>query len=261
MKNTKYLKYVLSVALCIFLAGCFEVNEEIEINADGSGTYVSKMDMGPLIDMMQTFAGEEELTKQGLDRVLDTTIFMKNMLDSAKDIKPEQKELMKDGKMKLQMNIKEKIFKMDMNFPYKNYNSLQQLMSGQAGNGSITNVFKNLFGGKNGEPDQPATPGGPDMGDVAGIYDVTIKNGLISKKVNVEKFKALTDKPEMAQLKQMSGSGMEILYTTTIKLPRAAKKTDNAMIKLSDDKKTVTMKYNLLELLETPEKFAYSIEY
>jgi hypothetical protein len=51
------------------------------------------------------------------------------------------------------------------------------------------------------------------------------------------------------------------LYTTTIKLPRAAKKTDNPLIKLSPDGKTVTMKYNLLELLDNPEKFAYTIQY
>jgi hypothetical protein len=54
---------------------------------------------------------------------------------------------------------------------------------------------------------------------------------------------------------------MEILCTTSIKLPRPAKKVSNPLIKLSDDKKTATMKYNLLELLETPDKFSYSIEY
>lgn len=258
----KYFKYVLTVALCVFFVSCYEVNEEIEIKADGSGTFVTKMDMSQLIDMMQTFAGEEELKKDGLDRVIDTTIIMKNMLDSAKDVTAEQKELMKDGKMKLQMNIKEKVFKMDMNFPYKNLNGLQQLMSGQGGSGAgLTNVFKNMFGKKDGSDDESAAPKGPDMGDIAGIYDVTIKNGLIEKKVNAAKYKALTERPEMAQMKQLTGSGMEILYTTTIKLPRAAKKTDNPMIKLSDDKKTVTMKYNLLELLETPDKFAYSIQY
>lgn len=258
----KYFKYVLTVALSIFFVSCYEVNEEIEINADGSGTYVTKMDMSQLIDMMQTFAGEEELKKDGLDRVLDTTVYMKNMLDSAKDVTAEQKELMKDGKMKLQMNIKEKIFKMDMNFPYKNLNSLQQLMSGKGGSGTgLTNVFKNVFGKKDSTAEQTAAPSGPDMGDIAAIYDVTIKNGLIEKKVNAAKYKAFTEKPEMAQMKQLTGSGMEILYTTTIKLPRAAKKTDNPMIKLSDDKKTVTMKYNLLELLENPTKFAYSIQY
>lgn len=255
----KYLKYMLSLVFCLGLVSCFEVNEEIVINADGSGTYVTKMDMGQLIDLMQTFAGEEELKKDGMDRVLDTTIYMKNMVDSAKEMTTEQKELMKDGKMKLQMNIKEKLLKMDMNFPYKNLSNLQQFMSGKGGSG-MTNVFKNMFDKKDGA-EQSLAPNGPDMGDFANMYDVTIKNGLISKKVNAQKFKALTEKPEMAQMKQLTSSGMEILYTTTIKLPKPAKKTDNPIIKLSDDKKTVTMKYNLLELLENPEKFSYTIEY
>ncbi len=73
----KYFKYVLTVAISIFFVSCYEVNEEIEINADGSGTYATRMDMGQLIDMMQTFAGEEELKKDGLDKVLDTTILFK----------------------------------------------------------------------------------------------------------------------------------------------------------------------------------------
>jgi hypothetical protein len=259
----KYFKYALTVAFSIFLVSCYEVNEEIVINADGSGSYDTKMDMSQLIDMMQTFAGEEELKKDGLDKVYDTTILFKNMLDSAKDMTAEQKALMKDGKMKMQMNIKDKIFKMDMNFLYKDLNSLQMLMSGKAGNGAgMTNAFKNMFGGKKDEGEEPAgAPKGPDMGDIAAIYDVTIKNGLIQKKVNTAKYKEFMARPEMAQMKQLSGSGMEVLYTTTIKLPRAAKKTDNPLIKLSEDKKTVTMKYNMLELLENPEKFAYTIEY
>ncbi|OQP66961.1 hypothetical protein A3860_00965 [Niastella vici] len=258
----KYFKYVLAVALSVFFVSCYEVNEEIEINSDGSGTYVTKMDMGQLIDMMQTFAGDEELKKDGLDKVYDTTILFKSLLDSAKDVTAEQKELMKDGKMKMQMNIKEKIFKMDMNFPFKDQNSLQLLMSGKGGSGTgISSAFKNMFGKKDEPADQPGAPKAPDMGDFAAIYDVTIKNGLIQKKVNAAKYKEFMDRPEMAQMKQLNSSGMEILYTTTIKLPRAAKKTDNPMIKLSEDKKTVTMKYNLLELLENPDKFAYSIQY
>jgi hypothetical protein len=185
----------------------------------------------------------------------------KSLLDSAKEATAEQKELMKDGKMKMQMNIKEKIFKMDMSFPYKDLNSLQALMSGKAGGGTgMSTALKNVFGKKEGESDS-AAPKGPDMGDFAAIYNVTIKNGLIEKKVNAAKYKEIMDRPEMAQMKQLTSSGMEVLYTTTIKLPRAAKKTDNAMIKLSDDKKTVTMKYNLLELLENPEKFTYTIQY
>jgi hypothetical protein len=69
------------------------------------------------------------------------------------------------------------------------------------------------------------------------------------------------EKPEIAQLQQMAAGGMEILYTTTINLPRPAKKTENSLIKLSSDKKKITLKYNLLELFENPEKFSYTVAF
>jgi hypothetical protein len=55
--------------------------------------------------------------------------------------------------------------------------------------------------------------------------------------------------------------GVEILYTTTLTLPRPVKKVDNAQAKLSDDKKTVTIKYNLIDVFDHPEQFGYNVEY
>jgi len=259
----KWLKWMVSALLTLLLVSCYEVNEDIVINANGSGTYVTKMDMSQMVDMMQTFAGDEELTKDGLDRPIDTTILMKDILDSAKDLTPEQKDLLKDGKMKMKINIKEKIFNIDMSYPYKNYAALQQLMSGKGGGTGVADVFQRLFGGKDEDKQEGITDNAKDpaLDEISNIYDVTAKDGLISKKINADKLKALTAKPEMEQLKQLNSSGMEIMYTTTIQLPRPVKNADNTMIKLSDDKKTVTIKYNMLELLDHPEKFSYTIEY
>lgn len=262
----KFLRYALVLVFLGFLASCYEVNEEITINEDGTGTFVTKMDMGQLIEMMQSFAGEEELSKGGLDRAIDTTIQMADMIDPSKDVTQEQKALLEKGTMKMQMNIKDKLFKLDMNIPYTGYNNLQKLMEGKGQSGAgLSGAFKNLFD-DNKTPERDTTKiideaREPDMQDIAGIYDVTVKNGLISKKTNTEKYKALLARPEMDQVKKLASSGMEIQYTTTIKLPRPVKKADNTIIKLSEDKKTVTMRYNLLDLLENPEKFAYTLEY
>ena len=263
----KFLRYTLVLLFLGMLASCYEVNEEIVINEDGSGTYLTKMDMGQLIEMMQSLAGEEELSKEGLDRAIDTTINMKDMLDSAKDLTADQKALMARGTVKMQMDIKQKLFKIDLFFPYSNYTSLQKLMEGQGNSGAgLSSAFKGIMGGGNKQPARDTTKiideaREPDMQDVSGIYEVVIKNGLISRKTNEAKYKALMARPEMEQMKKLQSSGMEILYTTTIKLPRPVKKTDNEIIKLSDDKKTVTIKYNLLDLLESPSRYAYSIEY
>ena len=189
---------------------------------------------------------------------------MSSLMDSAKDVTADQKELMKNGKLHVKMNMKEKEMKMNVDLPFTGYGNLQKLMSGMANSGTgIGEAFKAMFDkeGDAGASDLPAQPKSNQMDQLNGVFDVVAKNGVLSRKANTEKFKALMEKPEMEQMKQLSASGMEILYTTTIKFPRPVKKSDNPLIKLSDDKKTVTMKYNLLELLETPEKFSYTIEY
>lgn len=251
MKNLKYL----AVFLFFFLSACYEVNEEIVINKDGSGTYATKMDMSAVLQMMQTMASDE-LEKNGLGKSIDTTISMKEFADSAKDATPEQKRLFSTGIMKLKMDLQESIFKADVNFKFNNYNDLQLLMSG-SGAGGLGDVFKKILAN---DSSQDASSNN-SFDQINNIFDISVKNGLISRSLNQARYDSLMNRPELAQVKQMMGSGFEILYTTTIRLPRAVKKTNNDLIQLSADKKTVTIKYDLLKMLETPSKFSYSIEY
>jgi hypothetical protein len=257
----KIFKKILVVFLSIFFLGCYEVNEEIVINADGSGTYVTKMDLTQMIEMMQSFGGDE-MKQEGLDRIIDTVISMKSFTDSAKDMSEEEKQLLSRGKLRMQMNIKEKIFKVDTDFPFKSYKELQMLLSGSGGMMALSNSMKKVFG-KGDQPDnaQPDTPKDPDLGQISDVFEVTVTDGSISKKFNKAKYDAMMSKPEMEQMKQVGSAGIEILTTTVIKLPRPVKSSDNPSIKLSDDKKTATFKYNFLEIFDNPEKFSYNITF
>src|SRR5688572_28894267 len=205
----RFPKYVLVIFCFLATLGCYEVNEEIAINENGSGVYNTKMDMSQLIELMQTFAGEEKMSEEGLDRVIDTVVNFSTIIDSAKEMTAEQKELMKDGKMRMQLNVKEKVFKMDLNIPYKNFASLQKLLSSGGATGNVmSQMMKGIFGKKGNEGDSVAEPQafGGGMDDLTGFYDVTVNKNLISRKVNAEKFKALSEIPEMAQMYQMSSS-------------------------------------------------------
>lgn len=254
----KKVIHVLVAAVVVLFLGCYEVNEEIVISEQGSGTYSTKMDMSAMIQMIQSMAGEEELTKNGLDRVLDTVISFQSIMDSAKDVTPEQKRLYSGGTMQLQMNMKESVFRANMNFPFKNLKDLQMLMSG-SGAAGLGQAFKSVMAKKD-SAGAPASMQDQGMDQINNVFDVTIDKNRIARKLNKAKYDSLMLRPEMSQAKQMMGS-FEILYTTTIKLPRPVKKADNEMIRLSADKKTVTMRYDVLKVLETPDKFAYSIEY
>jgi hypothetical protein len=155
--------------------------------------------------------------------------------------------------------MKENIFKADINFPFKSYADLQTLMAGSS-TGGLADVFKKVFAGQDStKPSSTVQDQGLDQ--INNVFDVTVTKNSIIRKLNQQKYDSLLQKPEIAQAKQMMGSGFEILYTTTIHLPRPVKKSDNPLVKLSDDKKTVTIKYDLMKLFETPEKFSYSILY
>lgn len=256
----KKIGLCVAVIISVLFAACYEINEDITINENGSGTYSTKMDMSALLQMMQSMASEEEIQKSGLNRSIDTLIRLKSIMDTAKDVTPQQRRLFQDGTMKMKIDLKENVFNADVNFPFKSLADLQSLMSG-SGTGGLSEVFKQVFAKKD------STQGATNMEDQGGldqmnnVFDVTITKNKIERKLNRPRFDSLMNKPEIAQAKQMVGGGFEILYTTTIKLPRPAKKTDNEMIKLSDDKKTVTIRYDLLKMFETPEKFSYSIQY
>ena len=251
----KILKFILPLSLVFCLTGCLDIDEKVAIKKDGSGIMSMDMDMSQMVEMLQQYVGKDELAKKGMDK-MDTTIQMKDLVDTNSSLSAEKKALLRPGFVHIQMNLDAKIFKTHMQFPFTSQANLQKLY-GAMSDGSLGNT--QLFKGM--------TPGGdaggasPDINQFNGIYDFTCKDGVMSKKLNQEKFKALTQNPELAQMKQAGQMGVEILYTTTLTFPRPIKKVDNTLAKLSDDKTTVTIKYNLVDVFEHPEQFGYSIEY
>jgi len=258
----KWIKLLLPAVFMMTLAGCFEIEEQVDIKSNGSGMLTVNTNMSQLLEMMQTYIGKEEMEKQLPKKVMDTTLLMKDVVDTAKNISPEKKALVRDGKIHMKLNMEEKVFKADMHFPFTSLNNLQQLYTSM-NDGSLgtANLFKGLASGKGDTDSAGSNANVPDMNQFNAIYDFQSKDGLISRKVNAEKWKALQETPEFAQMKQATSMGIEVPYTLTVNLPRPVKKIDNALSKLSDDKKTVTIKYNLIEVFEHPEKFEYTIAY
>jgi hypothetical protein len=257
------LKLFLVAVGCVFFASCLEINEEVQIKENGSGQLSTTMDMAQLIDMMQAMGGEEFDKKK--DEKIDSVIYLKNVVDTAKNLTAEQKNLLRDGKVSIKMDLAAKEFKINMNYPFASLERLQKLNSTlSAGGMGFSNIMKDTMGGGGKDKpglDQPSNSETPEMDQLLGIFDYTISNGLIKKSVNAERLKKLQDNPKMAEMKQGADMGIEVLYNVTYKLPRAAKRVDNPKAKLSDDKKTVTLRTNLMEIFTKPEQFAFTIEY
>jgi len=271
----KQLRYFFTGVMVLLLAGCFEIQEQIDIKPDGTGNLTINTDMSKLLEVMQNYMGKEEMEKEiPAGKVLDTTVMMKNLVDTMQNVSAESKELVKEGKVHMKLDMAQKIFKSDIHIPFSSQANLQKLyntMNNQ--NLGFSQLFKGMSGKKgmagmdSSTADNPMdsagdnNKNGPDMNQFNAIYDFTSHNGLISRKLNEQKWKDLQQSPQFAQIKDVSNMGITIPYTVTINLPRPVKKIDNALAKLSPDKKQVMIQYNLLEVLEHPEKFEFTIDY
>jgi hypothetical protein len=257
----KRMKFLFTVVSMFFLAGCFEINEDINVKADGSGVYSVHTDMSQLLQAMQSYLGKDEMDKQMPSKNIDTTVMMKTLVDTAKNISAENKALIKDGSVHLKLNIEQKVFNSDIVIPFKSLSDLQKLYNSM-NNQSLG--FNQLFKGMAGKPDTASSGNDnsmPDMNQFNAIYDFESHDGLLSRKLNAEKWKALQQSPQYAQMKDAGSMGISIPYTLTINVPRPVKKVDNSLAKLFPDRKKVIIQYNLIEVFDHPEKFEYTIVY
>jgi hypothetical protein len=258
----KLFRFILPVALAFCFSGCLDVNENIEVRTNGSGELSMDMDMSQMVEMLQTFMSKEDMQKKGMDK-MDTTILMKDIIDADTALSAEKKALLRPASVHIKMDIDGKIFKTHMLFPFSSQANLQKLYATMS-DGSLGNaqLLKNMLPGGQGGGDLQQGGPSPDINQFNGVYDFVARDGLMSRKLNADRWKTLQSNSLFGQAK-MAGQQMNatIDYTSTVKLPRAAKKVDNPLAKLSDDKRTVTFKYNLLDVFDHPEKFEYSIEY
>ena len=257
----KALKIIFFYFIACFFSGCFEINEEIVVNGNGGGDYSLNMDMGKLVEMIQTVMPAEQMKE--MEKVTDTIIQMKDLVDTASGLSADKKAVLRDGSMRMQMNMAEKLLKINMKYPFKNMADLQKLYAnlGEAGSG-MGGLLNSL------NPAAQAQATGkhePEMKMVSSYFDLETKKNVISRTLNKEKYAKLDTDTMLLQMKQMGEMGVggmgEVKMNTVIKLSTDAKKVTGAKAELSTDKKIIILKNNLMDIFSHPEVFEFSVEY
>lgn len=260
----KTYKLLLSCLIAVLFTACIQIEEEVEIKENGSGYMSVQTDMGQLFELLKGFASEEDLSKEDLEKVMDTTIMMKEMLDTVKDLTADKKALLQDAKMNLKMNMKENLFRINLNFPFKNLTDANKLSQTMNEINMLNNSLKNL-GNQQASPDQPANiPGagaGGGLEKITSIYDIKFSNGEYSRVLNKARYDSLANDPKLQESKGMLSMMGDMSMNLKVKLPRKAKSVSNPKAVLSDDKKTVTLKGDLVSALDSPQNLEIIIRY
>ena len=234
-----------------------DTHEELAIKKDGSGTLVIKSDLNKMLAMLRSMGARSDMEKEGLARTYDTIVLMKDYVDTARNVAPDQKELLREGKMHIVLNAKENVGKFDMTFPFRSGEKLQQLYT------SLNNTSGGLKGllGNIGKPGPDTEDSDKNMPQLTSVYDITVKDGQYKRTVNQERYEAFTQAIKLEQLTQLSSVMGAMEYTFQITLPRAIKSISNSKAILSSDKKTAILKNDLIETFQHPELLSVEIQY
>jgi hypothetical protein len=118
----KKLVFTLLAATSLMLTSCFETLEEVTINPDGSGTYSNSNDLSTVVSLMKSMGGKD--AEQMGEAKIDTIISLAGLVDSIETLTPEEKLMMKDGKMNMKVDLEAEKVVFTINFPFKSTNEI-----------------------------------------------------------------------------------------------------------------------------------------
>jgi len=250
----KKIIYSLIISCSILLAGCFETTQETTINKDGSGLFSNTLDLSNMIGLLKQMGGDDTQKMQNAD----TTISLSGITDSIAGFTPEQKKIISKGNMKLTLNMQDEKLLIKLNLPFQKSSDIGMLQE------VLPKISEAALKKLPGTDQMPAGMGDGDSSKIKSFddfFDVSYTDKLISKTLNKDKYASQKDGDYMKSMQQMSDMGSPVTANYIINLPRPAKKVEGKSIKLSDDKKKVTLTVTSDDFFNDPSKFEYHIEY
>jgi len=224
----KILILTLTGILCLSLTSCIDFLEEITINEDGSGSYYIEMNMEKAMDKLAAMMPEDkqaEMREKGFLKEDD-----KAELDSLAQVVREQYGVES-------FEYKTEGLSVQFSFDFENINQAYQTMN-------------TVFG--NSEED-----GSSKLGGMGGSYMSMEQKGkkvLFSRYAPAKEPKVSEEGDEDGESEKMEAMLMNFLeggtYESVIKFPSKVKVSGNKYASLSDDKKTVTIRASLTDLME-----------
>jgi hypothetical protein len=249
----KTLVGLLAVSFSLALMSC-ETTREISINADGSGKMVTTTDMSSMIGIAKMSG--QDLDKE--DKSVDTTIALAKMLDSIPDLTADEKALVKNGILGLNVNMKEEKLITKLEFPFSGTEQIAKL---DQVSGKVMQQAMKKQAARGGEAAPPIPDDEMPSGSLEEYFKTTYSKGLIERKHIPEKYAAVGEDKNMQAVKEMAGQGMPMTTTIIYNLPKPAKKAEGKNVKLSEDKKKVTITTSTDDFFDDVTKLEFRIEY
>jgi len=265
----KKFTWFLGLAILIMSSGCFDTVEELTIAENGSGTFVNTLDMGKILGLAKSMGAGQDDMKDIEKLKMDTLINLKDVKDSLKNLNASEKKIAETGTLKIQIDANEEKMNFTFSFPFSkpaDISGIQNVLK-KSKKDVLDKIMEKIFSKSGADKsndmfDKEEKDGDESMGSsLDEYYTAVYEKGKISRKLNKEKYAHVEDDKSLKSLQEMAQMGIAINMKTIINLPKPAKKTTGKGIKLSEDKKKITMEGTLDDFFEDASYFEYEIEY
>ncbi|HEV8271927.1 MAG TPA: hypothetical protein VGQ04_11525 [Chitinophagaceae bacterium] len=263
----KKISWIAGLLMLVVFSGCFDTVDEFTIAENGSGTFVNSLNMGKILGLAKTMgSGNDEM--KDLDKLkTDTVVNIKDIKDSLKKLTDAEKKIVATGTLRMQIDANEEKLNFTFTFPFSNTSQIAPIQSVlKKAKGDILDDIMTKLMGEGGNKDLLGKEEDNEQAEEMGVnleqyYTTVYEKGKFSRKLNKEKYANVGDDKSLKSLQEMAQMGMPINMKTIINLPKPAKKAEGKGIKLSEDKKKITMEGSLDDFLEDGSYFEYNIEY
>lgn len=253
-------KWILGCALvCLGLVSCIETETETTIKSDGSGTYVTVLDMSQALQMMAAMKAEGDEEEFNMD----STIYYRDAAAADTKLSAREKELLSPMKIHLKANSEANEMRFTITVPFKKAEDL----------GEITSLVNNLnldkyIDGALG--DMSLNDGeGKDEDDtmnkmMPNIFVTNFKKGNLQFSVSADKLKEFKtnfekDSEEDQDInKQMMDF---ITFSHVIIIPADAKSVKGKSIKQGSSRREWKQEGSMGDIFKDPSQYEYTITY
>lgn len=235
--------YIPLILFSFLFAGCFDILEEINLNKNGTGQYVIKIDMSELLKnpmLKGMMAGEGNEAQKDMDSV----VYFKDLPDS---VIADNPDLWKRVHMKVFSNAELELLYTSIHLEFKSLEDItylsenfEKVMNKSKGSGSVTNDLMS---------------GGAPSGFLAKGLQYSLNGKTLSRKSD----KMTLKEEEMENMEMLKGFLGDADYQVNYTLPGKIKKVTIANSVING--KTVTSKVKMMELMENKVTLDGSVQF
>lgn len=251
----KFFGLVLVTAL-FSLTGCLEIVRDITINENGSGNFVSRIDLGEIIEMARSM-GQDKQLEEARSKEVDSTLQFKDLVAGDDKLSAEEKLLLKDGSLRVAIKVDSNLFYATANLPFKKVEDIDKInqLSQRILSKSMDSFLEEE---KAEEPKEEESQLGATFDE---YYTTVYTKNSIEKRLIKEKYEAAGSDEALKAMQEGAAMGMDIKSKIVYRLPRTAKKVEGKNAVLSEDKKTVTISTGLGDFVADGTALEFKITY